>query len=210
MKKACLIGYSGHAFVVAELALLNGYRLIGYFDSEEKKYNPFSLKYLGIETQYFSNNKPDKEIDFILSIGDNNIRKKICTSLKHTFIRYAVLQHPKAAVSNLASIEAGSVIMASATINPFTKIGQHVICNTSCVIDHECNIGNFVHIAPAAVLAGNVHVGEGSLIGANSVIRQGIKIGNNVIVGAGSVIINDIPDNAIVYGNPGKIKSVTV
>jgi serine acetyltransferase len=42
-------------------------------------------------------------------------------------------------------------------------------------------------------------------LGANVTIIGDIKIGDNVIVGAGSVIINDIPDNAIVAGVPGRV-----
>ena len=73
------------------------------------------------------------------------------------------------------------------------------------MIEHECIIGDFSHIAPGAVLCGSVSIGKGSFIGANSVIKQGIKIGNNVTIGAGSVVINDILDNTKVVGNPSKI-----
>jgi acetyltransferase-like isoleucine patch superfamily enzyme len=36
-------------------------------------------------------------------------------------------------------------------------------------------------------------------------IKQGITIGDDVIIGAGAVIINDIPSNSTVVGNPGRI-----
>jgi acetyltransferase-like isoleucine patch superfamily enzyme len=36
-------------------------------------------------------------------------------------------------------------------------------------------------------------------------VIKGIKIGTWAIIGAGAVIINDIPDNAVVVGNPGRI-----
>ena len=42
-------------------------------------------------------------------------------------------------------------------------------------------------------------------MGANVVIIGDIKIGNNVIIGAGSVVLKDIPENAIVAGNPARI-----
>lgn len=40
---------------------------------------------------------------------------------------------------------------------------------------------------------------------ANAVIIGGITIGNNAKIGAGSVVINDVPDNATVVGNPARI-----
>ncbi len=66
-------------------------------------------------------------------------------------------------------------------------------------------VGNFSHIAPGAVLAGNVKIGSSSFIGANSVVKNGIKIGDNAIIGAGAVVVKDVPDNSLVYGNPAKI-----
>jgi acetyltransferase-like isoleucine patch superfamily enzyme len=84
------------------------------------------------------------------------------------------------------------------------KIGNGVICNTSSVVEHECFLGNFSHLAPGAILCGNVQVGENSFIGAGSVVRPGIRIGRNVIIGAGSVVVKDIPDFGKVAGNPAR------
>ena len=72
------------------------------------------------------------------------------------------------------------------------------------MVEHECIIENFVHIAPGAVLTGNVIVGENTLIGANATILPGIKIGKNCIIGAGSVVVKDVCDNSVVKGNPAK------
>lgn len=43
---------------------------------------------------------------------------------------------------------------------------------------------------------------EGASIGANSTILPGITIGKNAMIGAGSVVTKNVPDNAIVKGNP--------
>ena len=48
-------------------------------------------------------------------------------------------------------------------------------------------------------------IGHNVSLGANVTIIGDIRIGNNVIVGAGSVVVKDVPDNAVVAGNPAKI-----
>lgn len=49
-------------------------------------------------------------------------------------------------------------------------------------------------------------ISEGASIGANATILGGIKIGKHALIGAGSVVTKDVPDNAIVYGNPAVVK----
>ena len=46
---------------------------------------------------------------------------------------------------------------------------------------------------------------KGASIGANATILPGITLGENCLVGAGSVVTKDVPQNAIVVGNPAKI-----
>jgi acetyltransferase-like isoleucine patch superfamily enzyme len=50
-----------------------------------------------------------------------------------------------------------------------------------------------------------IHVCRGASIGANATILPGIRIGENSMVGAGSIVTKDVPDNALVVGNPAKI-----
>ena len=48
-------------------------------------------------------------------------------------------------------------------------------------------------------------VGEGAHVGIGACVIQDIKIGKWATIGAGAVIIDDVPDYAVVVGNPGKI-----
>jgi sugar O-acyltransferase (sialic acid O-acetyltransferase NeuD family) len=202
-----IIGYSGHAYVVLDILVSQHYPIIGYCDSTEKSYNPFNINYLGKESDEGTLSIL-AENHYFVSIGDNYIRAKVLDKLTALFDNAALnVIHAKAVCSNLIEWhpQGGILVAANATINPLVKIGKGVICNTSCSIDHECILGNYVHIAPNAVLCGNVKVGDNSFIGANSVIKQGIIIGKNAIIGAGSVILNNVPDNVTIVGNPGKI-----
>jgi sugar O-acyltransferase (sialic acid O-acetyltransferase NeuD family) len=138
----------------------------------------------------------------IISIGNNAVRKKIAEKME---VNFCTAIHPSAVVSKNAIINPGTVVMPNAVVNAFASIGKHCIVNSGAVVEHDCQIADFVHISPNAALAGDVSVGEGSQIGIGASVIQGLTIGKWVTVGAGAVIINDIPDYAVVVGNPGRV-----
>jgi sugar O-acyltransferase (sialic acid O-acetyltransferase NeuD family) len=203
MNDVILVGYSGHAFVIAELLLLSNYRIAGYCEPMRKELNPFELDYLGEESSAVARQKL-KDTPFFAAFGDNKIRRSIYSSLINDGFASLNCVHPHSVVSTFASLGSGVSIMAGAIINPFARVGNGVIVNTNATIDHESQIGSFTHIAPGAVITGNVTIGQGCFIGANSVVRQGITIGNNVIIGAGSVVVKDVGDDITIKGVPAK------
>lgn len=199
-----LIGYSGHGYVVCGILQAAGKPVTAYCDREEKLHNPFSLEYLGREQSETAMQRLKKS-DFFIAIGENATREKIASSLDAASCKAINAIHPSAIIDPSAIVHpSGVMISAGVIINPLVHLGEGAICNTASIIEHECLIGNFAHIAPGAILCGNVQVGDLSFIGAGAVIRQGIKIGQNVIVGAGAVVVKDIPDNAIVKGCPAR------
>ena len=199
-----LIGYSGHSYVINGILHTLGIKTTGYCDSEEKKNNPFLLRYFGKELSE-TGIKVLTQNDFFISTGNNVIRRNIFDNLAIRNLLPINVIHPSSVVDYSVEIARhGVMISANSTINALAHVGTGAICNTYSIIEHECQIGDFAHIGPGAVLCGNVHVGENSFIGAKSVVREGIKIGKNVIIGAGSVVVKDIPDNSKVAGNPAR------
>lgn len=199
-----LLGYSGHALVVAEAAIMIGLKINGYAERQMADNNPFQLSYIGFEQA------PDfdewrKNNVFILGIGDNRIRSKLAQLVRTKGCQCLTLIHPESKVSSYTKIGEGTFVARNAAINPFCQIGTNAIINTSASIDHECQIGNGTHIAPGAVLAGGVTIGSCSFIGANAVIKEGITIGDNVIIGAGAVVVKDVKNDLKIVGNPAKI-----
>lgn len=80
-----------------------------------------------------------------------------------------------------------------------TKIDHH------CHIAHNCKIGKNCAIAAGVTFSGSVIVGDNVWIGPGSTIINGIKIGDNAYIGIGTNVIEDVPDNAVVVGNPGRV-----
>lgn len=78
------------------------------------------------------------------------------------------------------------------------------IINSGAIIEHECRIGQFVHVAPGATLCGRVCVEDHTHIGANATILPSVHIGKHVMVGAGSVVLHNLNDRQKVAGNPAR------
>lgn len=201
--KIILVGYSGHGFVVAETAIENNVKIVGYAEKQQQFNNPYDIKYMGFELdENFIG--WTKSFSFLIGIGDNSLRQKIAKLIASKGKKVNSLIHGSALVSTSAKIGDGTFINKNVSVNALAIIGKNVILNTGCIVEHECFIHDAVHIAPGAVLAGNVIVGERTFIGANAVIKQGIVIGKDVIIGSGSVVIKDILDNEVWVGNPAK------
>ncbi|WP_096433095.1 acetyltransferase [Labilibaculum antarcticum] len=195
-KQYLLYGGSGHAKVIAECIAASQGIVEGIFDD-----NP-DLKSFGDFPFFGCYQKEKHRFPLVVSIGDNLIRKKIVKNVKYLF---GTIIHPSACVSPNVEIGEGSVIFHNSILQVDSRIGKHVILNSGASVDHECVLGDFVHISPQATLCGNVVVGEGTHIGANAVVIPYITIGKWATIGAGAVIIHDVPDFAIVVGNPGKL-----
>lgn len=193
-----LFGASGHCKVVIDIILESkAFRIESIVDHQPKFNAIFDIPVLD-----FASVESFEDKDFIVSIGDNQSRKKVVEIIQAI---YLTAFHPTAIISRFSEVSEGSVVMAGAIINADAKIGKHCIINTGAIIEHECIIDDYVHVSPNACLAGNVTVGEGSHIGLGASVIQGITIGKWVVVGAGAIIINDVPDYAVVVGIPGKI-----
>ena len=76
-------------------------------------------------------------------------------------------------------------------------IGNGVIIGDNVKIFHCVTIGQKNNQYPI--------IGNNVTIYPHSIVLGGIRIGNNSIIGAGSVVIDSVPENSIVAGNPAKI-----
>ncbi|WP_373519496.1 acetyltransferase [Pricia sp.] len=201
-----ILGYSGHAYTVIDVALSNDFSIRGYFDTKKNVIDPYRLHFLGYEHET-NIKKITKEAYVFASIGSNVLRRKTIDFIEANALNQILLVDPSASVSSMALIGDSTLIAPKAVINSMAVIGKGCIVNSGALIEHECKIGDFTHIAPGAVLAGDVTVGSNVFVGANSVIKQGVTIGNDVVIGAGAVILRNIPDGQTWVGNPGKMIS---
>jgi len=195
-----LYGASGHGKVIIDIIKSSTDIVIeAVFDDNEELDSLLDIPVIKFNADTFNS---DNEL--IVTVGNNEIRKKIAENVKATYVKVV---HKSAVISNYSKVGVGTVIMPNCVVNANTKIGKHCIINSRVVIEHDCVLEDYVHVSPNASLAGDVKVGEGSHIGIGATVIQGIKIGKWATIGAGTVVINNVPDGAVVVGVPGRIVS---
>lgn len=87
-----------------------------------------------------------------------------------------------------------------------TLIGSNSFIMNQSYIAHDCEIGTGVTMASSVLLAGHVSVLDGANLGMATVVHQGLQVGQQIMAGMASVITSDIPNFALIYGNPARIK----
>lgn len=136
-----------------------------------------------------------------IAIGDNASRMRIAARFRD---RLVTIVHRTATLGQNVRLGEGSVLMAGSVVNVGSVLGTNVIVNTAATVDHDCLIGDGVHIAPGCHLCGNVEVGEGSLLGVGTLVVPGIRIGKNAFIHAGQTVTRNVPDGAIVRASRGR------
>jgi UDP-2-acetamido-3-amino-2,3-dideoxy-glucuronate N-acetyltransferase len=123
-------------------------------------------------------------------------------------------------------------VMPGARIGARCNIGQNVVISSDVVIGDNVKIQNNVSIYTGVILEDDVFCGpsmvftnvvnprshivrkseyrqtvvrKGATLGANSTVVCGNSIGRFALIGAGAVVTRDVPDYALVLGNPGRI-----
>jgi sugar O-acyltransferase (sialic acid O-acetyltransferase NeuD family) len=138
------------------------------------------------------------------AMGKGTLRLEVFELARAAGFDMPAIIHPRAVVSEYASIGAGSVVIGGAVVNVGVSVGVACIVNTGATIDHDCQLADGVHVCPGVSLAGNVKVGSLAWLGIGSCVIQGRSIGARATVGAGSVVIRDVEEGVTVVGNPAR------
>ena len=206
--KIAIIGDSGHAGDVADIAIDNGYQEIIFLGRENKKENFCGFRVMKDDMEVVGC-LAGKGFQFAIGIGDSNVRNAIYE--RYPNLSYPTIIHSKASLGNIQKNSwrhnKGIIIAAGARITNNVSIGSFGFIGVNAVVGHDCVLDDFVSLMPSSVISGNVHIKNGSYIGCNASIRQGISecmlsVGPNAIVGMGAVVLDDVPENSQAVGVP--------
>lgn len=197
MRRLAIIGASGHGKVVADIARRNGYKEIVFLDDDDNIHECGGYPVIG---KSFEAGTIDADV--IIGIGNAGVRNQMQESI--TDEKLVTLIHPDAVIAEDVVMGAGTVVMAGAVINPGTHIGKGCIINTCSSVDHDCTVGDFVHVAVGSHLCGTVNVGDGTWIGAGATVSNNVFICPDCMIGAGAVVIKEIKESGTYVGVPAK------
>lgn len=209
-----LWGSAGHAKVLGSLIALRGGRVMALFDNHDVPSAlhgvPLYLGEAGFDRwadQTAALNNGIGDLTGLVAIGGNRGRDRLAIHalFQRRGLRTDVLIHPDASVCASATLGAGTQVLAQAVVAADARIGQACILNHRAAVDHECVLGDGVHIAPGATLCGCVSVGDRAMVGAGAVVLPRLSIGADSVVGAGAVVTKNVPAGVTVAGNPARV-----
>ncbi|MBI4786370.1 MAG: transferase [Chloroflexi bacterium] len=121
-------------------------------------------------------------------------------------------------IGDNVSIGSHTIVEHHVTIGNNVRLHSNVFVPEFSILEDDCWLGPNVVVTNARYpRAHNVkeqlrgaHIKRGAKIGANATLLPGVTIGENALVGAGAVVTRDVPDGAVVAGNPARvIKRIT-
>ncbi|MCW3995880.1 MAG: acetyltransferase [Candidatus Bathyarchaeota archaeon] len=165
------------------------------------------------------NGKPIHDLSFLDQYNIENMplligaigttkRKTLLMKLEKRGFKFDSIKHPSSIISDWTRIGHGCIIAPGTIINCQTKIGNHAIVNFGTKIGHDVEIGNFTTVSPSTSIMGYARLGDEVFIGANATVIDRIKVGKGAIIAAGAVVIKDVPELALVAGNPATVKKI--
>jgi len=213
MKNLVILGGSGIGMIAASIANeLGYYKVLGFLNDVlpiGTLIGKFStIPVIGSTNDLVKYLEDEDTLVFIAYVGmqsEKQVFEKI-ESLNIPPPKFATLIHPSAIIPKGFCKIGNGVLMAPLTqLSPDTIVEDNCILLPNSFLGHDSTLKKFSHIATNAVIGANVVVGRACHIGSNATIREKITIGDFSLVGAGAVVLHDVPDNAIVVGNPAKL-----
>jgi sugar O-acyltransferase (sialic acid O-acetyltransferase NeuD family) len=203
-----IIGGGGHGRVVIDIVEKSArFTLLGFLDARLSPGDTVQgYTVLGSDTE-LNRWIDEKQIEgVVIAIGDNWQRSKAAEAIRALApgVAFPNAIHPAAQIARGVRMGHGNVVMAGATINSNTAIGNFCIFNTNCSVDHDSVVADYVSFAPNSCAGGSVRVGTCTAVclGANVVDR--VEIGEHTVIGAGATVLHDQPPRVVAFGTPAR------
>jgi len=144
--------------------------------------------------------------DYFVGIGGNKLRNEVSEKLiAKTKKKPINIVSNRAYIAPKVALGNGNLVMHDVLINLNSRIGSGNIFNSKSLLEHDCLVGNYNHIAPAVTILGYATVGNLCDVFTSTVIFPYKKISDSVTIGANSTVTRDISEPGIYIGSPAKL-----
>ena len=206
VKELVLIGGGEHARVVLDAARRGGqWTVTAYVDKVPiKSLEALGLSWLGDDTAAAQSLRDRYCIVGVGGMSEPRRRQEIVRLFDACGVKWATVVHPSAVIAATAELGVGVAVFANAVVNPGAKIGAHSIINTGAIVEHDVELGPYVHAGPGAVIGGGAAIGEGVAIGLGARVRDHVRIGPGAMIGMGAVVVGSVRAHDTVVGVPAR------
>jgi len=144
------------------------------------------------------------DVGFVnLITGNTKVRHETTREIIAAGGTLANFIHPSIDLT-MTRLGVGLYLQEAVVVQAGVEIGNNTSIHIGALIGHETRVGNSVFIAHAVSVSGCCVIGDGTFIGTNATILPRLTIGKWVTIGAGAVVTKDVPDYAVMVGNPAK------
>lgn len=183
--RVAIVGAGGYGRVALDVLIASGSEgwILGFYDdahaSLASRVRGFPI--LG-DVEMLKSMLSVEQVHVIVAITDNVARLRVANSIRNLGGKFATAVHPRAYISEEASVGDGSVVSAGVVVHPDAAVGSHCSLGPGSVVDRDAVVGAGVWMSAGAV------VGAGARVGARSVLGSNASVGRKFAIDADSTV----------------------
>lgn len=182
MKPVLVIGASSFGKLLRNLLEDTGREFAGYVDDFNEGDGIIGRR-SDLGARFTAN-----DFDLVLAVGYRHLaaRLQIFEEASALGFHFPALAHPRAYVSDKATVGAGSMVMAGANVDAFAQVDSLCVLWPGSIVSHDSVVGRNCFLSPGATLCGFVTLGDSTFMGAGSVVVDGADVPPGAFIKAAS------------------------